>query len=117
MLPPRTEPLSVVMLETMLRANLASKISAEDVVKYNAVFERFVAPFGQQRIDGLAILHQVPFWSHRLKSSELKEMRWQFLGKCARFLHLSQRRKHAGKKSVTNVVILKVFSTKKMEKN
>jgi hypothetical protein len=64
MLPPRTDPLSVVMIQTMLRPNLASKISTlteADLNKYNAIFERLIAPYGQQRLDGLFVFHQVRF--------------------------------------------------------
>ena len=62
MFPSRNDPLSVIMIQTMLRPNLASKISTvpeSDLSKYNAIFERFLVPYIQQRLDGLYIFHQV----------------------------------------------------------
>jgi hypothetical protein len=61
MSPPKNDPLSVVMVQAMLRPNLVTKISATDadVNKFNAIFERFVDPFGQQRLDGLSIFNQI----------------------------------------------------------
>ena len=60
MTPPRTDPLSVVMIEMMLRPNLASKITSDaDLNKYTTIFERFADPFGQQRLDGISVFHQI----------------------------------------------------------
>ncbi len=62
LLPPQANPLSMIMIQTMLRPNLTSLTTSQsdgDRNKYNAIFERFVAPYGQQRMDGLYILHDV----------------------------------------------------------
>ena len=61
MTPPRNDPLSVVMLQTMLHPNLVTKMSATDadVNKFNAIFEKFVDPFAQQRLDGLVLFNQI----------------------------------------------------------
>ena len=61
-LPSQTVPLSITMIQTMLRPNLATKISVQsdsERTKYNAIFERFVAPYGQQRMDGLYIFNDI----------------------------------------------------------